>query len=176
MCKNEKGATLVEAMIATALLTIGILAAMTMQIKAIGASSTAMNRTEANSVSLALLETFRRLDLGNANLAPTTATVNELLNVSTRQQLQALITNGKIRTFAAAGLPEMQPLINVPAGGVPAGTIIDHSGISYQLAWAVQDQALLDGSPLNKNIWIIMIWDSPMGVNRSIMFSQLFHQ
>ena len=46
------------------------------------------------------------------------------------------------------------------------GTVVDPAGISYQLAWAVQDQVIAGGVTLDKNIWVFMHWDSPMGQNR----------
>lgn len=169
---NQKGSTLIEAMVAIAILTIGILATMGMQVKAIEGSTTAMNRTEANNISLALLETMKNLPFANANLVQTNATVNELMlvanqpsAVSSAQELQTLINNGRVRTFTPANLPEMQSLIQLPAGAAPTGTVIDHSRISYQLAWAVQDQSLPTGEIFNKTVWVFMTWNTPIGRN-----------
>jgi type IV pilus assembly protein PilV len=168
---NQKGSTLIEAMVAIAVLTVGILTTMVMQVKAIEGSAAAMNRTEANNISIALLETLKNQPFTNANLAQTTATVDELNNVakqqstdSTIQQLQALITAGKVRTFIPANLPEMSSVIQLPPGA-PAGTVLDRSRISYQLAWAVQDQVLATGETLDKTVWLFMTWNSPMGRN-----------
>ena len=171
---NQQGATLIEAMIAIAILTIGILTVMVMQVSAINNSSSAMNRSEANGVALALLETLKELPFDDANLdeaPPTlpanapTITVAELEAVTTRAQLQALIDGGKVHTFTAASLPAMQPFVQVPAGAT-AGTVVDRAGVSYQLAWAVQDHVIAGGVTLDKNIWVFMHWDSPMGQNR----------
>ena len=161
---DQKGSTLIEAMIAIVILTIGILTVMVMQTRALNASSTAMNRTEANNVSLALMETLKRLPFTNANLAQTTATVDELNTAVTAQQLQPLITANKVRTFTAAGFPEMQALVQMPAGAA-AGTLVDRSGITYQLAWAVQDQILATGETLNKTLWVFITWNTTMGQN-----------
>lgn len=168
---NQKGSTLIEAMVAIAVLTVGIMATMVMQAKAIQGSSTAMNRTEANNISIALLETLKNLPFTNDNLAQTTATVpelnlvaNQMNSASAAAELQNLInTPGKVRTFIAADFPEMQALIRLPAGAA-AGTVVDQSRISYRLAWAVQDQVLA-GVTLNKTIWVFMTWNSPMGIN-----------
>jgi type IV pilus assembly protein PilV len=168
---NQKGSTLIEAMVAIAVLTVGIMATMVMQAKAIQGSSTAMNRTEANNISIALLETLKNLPFTNDNLAQTTATVpelnlvaNQMNSASAAAELQNLInTPGKVRTFIAADFPEMQALIRLPAGAA-AGTVVDQSRISYRLAWAVQDQVLA-GVTLNKTIRVFMTWNSPMGIN-----------
>ena len=150
--KNQNGATLLEAMIAIFILTIGIFAAMSMQINAIGASSSALNRTDANNVVLSLLETFKRIDFDNPNLAQTTASPGALVR-----------GDGDDTTFTAATFPEMQALIQQPAGAV-AGTIIDQAGITYQLSWDVQD-IVLAGGGTHKTIRVYMTWNSLMGPN-----------
>lgn len=152
--KNQKGSTLIEAMIAIFILAIGILAAMGMQIRAIGASSSALNRTDANNVALSLLETLKQLNFDDPNLAQTTASPG------------ALVQDADDRSFAAANFPQMQLLIR--AGGV-AGTVIDKSGITYQLSWDVQDRLLPTGEILNKTIRVFMNWNSLMGQNRLVM-------
>ena len=63
---NQQGATLIEAMIAIAILTIGILTVMVMQVSAINNRSSAMNRSEANGVALALLTWTMRALLAQA--------------------------------------------------------------------------------------------------------------
>ncbi len=167
---NQKGSTLIEAMIAITILTIGILTVMVMQANAIRASSSAMNRTEANNISIALLETLKRLPFDNTNLSQpaNNPTITELNTVSTTQDLTNLITGAKVKTFSNAGLPEMASLIQA---GATAGTVVDHSGITYQLAWAVQDQTLATGETLNKTIWVFMTWNTLMGQNRLQMTS-----
>ena len=162
---NQRGATLIEAVIAIAILTIGILTVMVMQVSAINHSSSAMNRSEANGVALALLETLKELPFDDANLTATTATLAELEAINSYAGLGALIAAGKVHTFTAAGLPAMQPFVQVPAGAT-AGTVVDRAGVSYQLAWAVQDHVIAGGVTLDKTIWVFMHWNSPMGQNR----------
>lgn len=172
---NQKGATLLEAMIAVFILTIGILTVMVMQVRAIGSSSSAMNRTEANNVSLALLETFKELSFEDNNLDETNASLAELDAASTLQQLQALIAAGKVKTFTAAAFPEMQSLIQFPAGA-SAGTVIDHAGITYQLAWAVKNVTFdpNTGKTVGKNLRIFIFWNTPFGQNRLQMTTLKF--
>jgi len=102
-------------------------------------------------VALSLLETLKNLPFDNANLAFTGATPGNL-------------NSATARTFTAANLPEMQSLLQQ---GAAAGTVVDHSGITYQLSWAVQDN-LVPADPtktLNKTIRVYMTWNSPMGQN-----------
>lgn len=150
--ENQRGATLLEAMIAIVILTIGIFAAMSMQVRAIGASSSALNRTDANNVALSLLETFKGIDFNNSNLTQTTASPDALVR-----------GDGDDTTFTAATFPEMQALIQQPAGSA-AGTIIDQAGITYQLSWDVQD-IVLTGGGTHKTIRVYMTWNSLMGTN-----------
>ncbi|MFH1217458.1 MAG: prepilin-type N-terminal cleavage/methylation domain-containing protein [Pseudomonadota bacterium] len=149
--KNQKGVTLIEAMVAILVLTIGVISAMGMQVRAIGASSSAVNRTSANNVVFSLLETLRQLPFDDPNLVETVASPN------------ALVNDANDRVFVAGGFPEMQSLIQA---GAVAGTIVDRSGIIYQLSWDVQDRILATGETLNKTIRVFMIWNSPMGQNR----------
>ena len=55
----ERGFTLLEAMIAMLVLTVGVLAVAAMQGNAIRASTVAYERTEANNIATALIETQR---------------------------------------------------------------------------------------------------------------------
>lgn len=154
---NQRGATLIEAMVAIAILTIAILTVMVMQASAINNSSSAMNRSEANGVALALLETLKELPFDDPNLAATTATLAELEAINSYTGLGALIAAGKVHTFTAAGLPAMQPFLEL---GPSAGDVVDRAGIGYQLAWAVQDHVIAGGVTLDKTIWVFMNWQT----------------
>lgn len=158
LLKNQRGMTLIEAMIAIAVLTIGIMAAMGMQVRAIGASSTALYRTDANNIAISLLETLKELPFDDANLTQTVASPNPLVNDATT------------RKYTAAAFPRMAPFIAaVPA----AGTIVDRSGITYNLSWAVQDRAVGANTP-SKIISVFMTWNSTMGQNRVEMTTTKF--
>lgn len=149
--KGQEGITLIEAMVAIVILTIGIFAAMTMQINAVGGSSTALNRTDANNVAMSLLETLKALPFDNGNLTETEPQPNDL------------VRDADDNTFTAATFPEMQALIAVPPGSA-AGTIIDQSNIVYQLSWDVQDWNFF-AYTLHKVIRVHMTWNSPLGQN-----------
>lgn len=171
MMNNQKGSTLVEAMVAIAVLTIGIMATIIMQGRAINASTAAINRTEANSVSLALIETFAALPFDDANLNNTTATAAEIDAVATRNGLQALIDAGRVRTLTGAGFPEMQTILRVPAGA-QAGMVVDGANIAYQLAWAVLDVKFnTSGDSIEKNVVIFMYWDTVVGSTNSLQMT-----
>ena len=148
---NQKGVTLIEAMVAMVLLSIGIVAVAAMQTRAIGASGAAFERTGANGVALSVLETLKALPFDDANLVATPS-----------------LTSVGARTYTAAGLPELQTVLDVPAGAA-AGTVVDNSGLTYQLSWAVQDTILPTGENPCKTVRVFMTWASPFGQNRLVM-------
>ncbi|MDP2001915.1 MAG: prepilin-type N-terminal cleavage/methylation domain-containing protein [Desulfurivibrionaceae bacterium] len=150
---NQKGVTLIEAMVAMVLLSIGIVAVAAMQTRAIGASGAAFERTGANGVALSVLETLKALPFDDANLVATPS-----------------LNNVGARTYTAAGLPELQTVLDVPAGAA-AGTVVDNSGLMYQLSWAVQDTILPTGENPCKTVRVFMTWASPFGQNRLVMTS-----
>lgn len=172
----QQGSTLIEAMIAVFILTVGILAAMAMQINAIGASSTAMNRTEASNVAHALIETLHRLGPNDSNLTATSASTATLMGTLTSANIQTLLAapNGTVTTFTSANIGIMSPMLTVPAGS-PPGTVADSSGTNYLLAWAVQDQATSGTNILNKNVWVFMSWNTLSGPNTLRLFTEIFH-
>ncbi len=151
--QNNQGSTLLEALIAILILTIGIFAAMTMQLNAGRASTAALARTDANNLSTSLLETFKKLDFDDPLLAQTNA---------------VLLNDNNDRTFTAATLPpDLQNLIQVSA----PGAVTDNAGIVYQLSWDVRtvlaSEVLVgaDATQLHKYIRVYMAWNTLMGQN-----------
>ncbi len=149
----QRGSTLIEAMVAMAILTIGILAVMAMQVNAIGASSSAMNRTEANNVALSLLETLKQLPMNDPILAPTGAAPGSLDAAGARVFTAASLTDAKL-----------DKLLSIPAAAAP-GTVMDNAGLVYRLSWAVREGAS-DQKTLNKTIRVFMDWNTVAGRNR----------
>ena len=143
--KKQKGMSLIEVMVAMVILAIGILAVMAMQIRATGASVKSLKLTNANNVALSLLEILKELPFDDAEL---NATGN-------------LVHDANDRTFVAANFPEMQALIRA---GAAAGTIVDQSGITYQLSWDVQDNPnpSVPGEIIDKTIRVYMAVNSFM--------------
>lgn len=168
MPQNQRGSTLIEAMIAIAILSIGILTVMVMQTQAIRASSSSMNRTEANTVALALMETLKELNFDDNILNKTLATKDELTTITTSQQLQKFIDAGKLTTFKDSDLAKMKEIISKPATATN-GTVVDKSGIQYTLAWAVLDNVTENSKSIGKTIWLFIYWNSLMGQNKVSM-------
>lgn len=150
--RNQDGITLIEAMITIVILTIGIFGAMAMQVRAIGASSTAMYRTEATNLSISLLETMKQIDFDNPNLLGT----------------GDLILNNNERSFDQNTFPELQSQLNHPIG-TAAGIVIDNAGLNYRLFWDVNDIIDPDDPTatriLEKTIRVYISWDAFLGEN-----------
>ena len=68
--KNKQGFTLIEAMIALLVLTIGVLGMMTLQTTAIRSNYRASTMTTASTVAAGQLEQLRSLPFNSANLNP----------------------------------------------------------------------------------------------------------
>lgn len=149
---DQKGVTLIEAMIAMLLLSIGIIAVAAMQTKAISASGAAFERTGANGVALTVLESLKALPFDDANLVATPTLNND----------------AGARKYTEAGFPALKPVLKMPAGAV-AGTVVDNSGLTYQLSWAVQDAAFAVAENPYKTIRVFMTWTTPVGQNRLVM-------
>ncbi|MDA3834114.1 MAG: prepilin-type N-terminal cleavage/methylation domain-containing protein [Spirochaetales bacterium] len=144
---EEKGMSLIEVMIAMVILAIGIQAAMAMQIMATAYNVKSLKLTNANNVALSLMEILKELPFEDYALTDT----------------GDLVHNDTDRTFDASGLTilqnlsltNLQNLIGVSTGADP-GTIVDQSGITYQLSWDVQDNTV------DKTIRVYMAVDSFM--------------
>ncbi len=66
--ENEKGFTLIEVLIAMVILTVGILAMMTMQTRAVTANYRASTMTRASSVAAEQMERFQLIDYLDSTL------------------------------------------------------------------------------------------------------------
>ncbi len=152
--RNESGSTLIEALIAIVILTIGIFAAIGMHVTALNASSSSYHRTNANNVAISLLETLKNLDFDDPILNETTPSPGVLVN------------DGNDIVFTTVAFPEMATIINEKASA-PPGTVTDNSNFSFVLSWDVQDRKLpTSGESISKTIRVYMTWNTLMGQNR----------
>ncbi|MGI6657600.1 MAG: type IV pilus modification PilV family protein [Desulfobulbus sp.] len=177
--RNRDGATLIEALIAMAILTIGILTVMVMQIQAISASSTALNRTEANTVAQTLLEIFKEVEFDNPILDATSITTADLEGLITPAAVEDLIKkDSKVHRYTAENRKKLPEALRphekwLKPGDETAGTVIDQAGIRYQVGWGVEDSSVSHAVGHNKvvakTIWLFMTWHTPTGANRLTM-------
>jgi type IV pilus assembly protein PilV len=156
--KDKKGFTLIEVVIAMAILSIGILAVTAMQIEAIRGNADASVRSQANAVALSVLEELKRLPFDDANL---TAGAN--LNAG-------MAIAGGTPTPASADhvyAPGQMPLLS-NIYRVIGTNLVDSSGTNYQIFWNVDKTPVVIGTesfiPFC-TIRLFMYWDTFMGTN-----------
>lgn len=157
--KNDKGFTLLEAMIAVFILAVGIMAAAGMQIRAIDANNNGMARTMANSVALSVMEELKRLPFDDPNLINTNG--NGLVGLNDGSDSGGRTVNPALadHQFLPANFPNFQNTY-VLAGG----KIVDNSGRSYQIFWNTDKSPLVVGStPAFCKISIFVYWRTVMG-------------
>ena len=166
---NEKGFTLIEAMVAMVVLAIGILGVVVMQTRAVNSNASAYSRTGATGVGISVMETLQSLPSADASLIQTHAVAGLLPNTVT-----AAMADPNVRRMNAATLATMPTLNNVyrivgtvadplvtPIVG--AGGAASARAISYRIGWAVVDNAATN----SKTIRVYQGWTTPMGSGTS---------
>lgn len=159
---NEKGFTLIEAMVATVVLAIGILGVVIMQTRAVTANASASSRTIGTGVAISVMETLQELPFTDANLVQTHATVAQMPTSAA-----AAAADAACRQLNAATLATMSMLTNVYrvadgqvttiGAGASAGSHL------YTISWAVVDNVLPGGEIPSKTIRVYQTWGTAMG-------------
>lgn len=156
--RDQRGFTLLEAIIAMAILTAGILAVCMMQVSALRASMVAFDRSEATGIATALIECFQNLPYSDLKVTQT----------APDEPLPATSVSGEKDAYNYYGdgtssrLERMMKGLIVPAGD--EGKIKTVSGgLEYTLKWAVQEERDLNGEDksIRKNIRVYLNWDMP---------------
>lgn len=159
---NEKGFTLVEAMVATVVLAIGILGVVIMQTRAVGANASASSRTTGTGVAISVMETLKDLPFTDANLTQTHASV-ALMPADAR----TAATDAACRQFNAATMAAIPMLANVyrVAGGqvTTIGAGASAGSQSYAIYWAVVDNVLPGLEVPSKTIRVYQTWGTAIG-------------
>lgn len=171
---NEKGFTLIEAMVATVVLAIGILGVVVMQTRAVSANASAFSRTAGTGLGISVLETLQELPSADAslvlthntvNLMPTTAPAAFALAFPNIHRLDA-VTLGTMpmlnNVYRVVG-PAADPLVTTIGAGTSAGAN------TYQICWAVVDNILPGGEIPSKTIRVYQTWGSALGGGTSVI-------
>ncbi|SEU24894.1 type IV pilus modification PilV family protein [Stigmatella erecta] len=79
---SPRGTTIIEAMAAMLVFTVGILGVMQMNVLASGQNTLAMNQTTANRIARDLADAFERLPYNHPAFAPSGLTMDDLANDS----------------------------------------------------------------------------------------------
>ena len=147
---NQSGFSLIEALVAMAILSIGLLAVSLMQIGAMKGNSNAINRSDGSAIAQSVMDTLRSVPLDNSLL---TAVGDDLDN--------GIATGGNQPIPGDADHTGTEIFGTNPVAGA--------NGQSYTVFWNV-----LDDSPVTnaKTIRVFVYWnDSRFGLNRAITTS-----
>jgi type IV pilus assembly protein PilV len=154
---NTEGFTLIEVMITSFVLAVGILAMSLMQIKAMDANASAFTRSDASLIAQNFLEELKRLPFNDPNL-----TAGTDLNAGAA-------VGGGAPTPAAADHqydPANFSVIN-NTFQVSGSDLVDPTGRKYQLFWNVEKTPVVIGTNSYTPYCIIRLflyWNSPLGL------------
>jgi type IV pilus assembly protein PilV len=142
--KNQRGFSLIEAIVAMVVLTVGLLAVGLMQIGAMKGNTNATSRSSGVAVAQSVMDDLRSLPLDHASLLDPHAGQLDL-------------------GAAAAGGPTA---VNADHDN---GTITTPRGQVYTVFWNIADDFPIDSA---KTVRVFVYWnDSHFGLNRAIMTS-----
>lgn len=143
---NQAGFSLVEALIAMVLLTVGLLAAGLMQISSMKANSNAAGRTFAVGMAQSELDNLRSLPMDD-----------DLLDDSNGDGVVGLDDG-----IASGGIDP-----NPAAADQSKGQVMGSDGRNYTVFWNVALDAPVDGA---KTLKLFVYWTDPkFGLNKVIM-------
>lgn len=148
--QNQQGFSLIETIIAMAILSIGLLAVGLMQIGAMKGNANALGRSGGVAVAQSRLDSLRCLPLDDPELTDV-----DIANDNLDDGI-ALEGNGPT--------PEN-------AGHTAANPVIDMNGQSYTVFWNIDDDTPAEGA---KTVRLFVYWnDQKFGLNRVITTSVL---
>nr|WP_320114796.1 prepilin-type N-terminal cleavage/methylation domain-containing protein [uncultured Desulfuromonas sp.] len=152
--KNQDGFSLIEALIALAILTIGLLAIALLQMTAIKGNTNALARTDGVAIAQSTLDTLRCLPLNDNRLTAGAGNLNSGQAAWAFNLAAADHTGGEL---------------------YPADTIIGPSGQSYTIFWNIIDNNLdADVAIETKTIRVFVYWTDPrFGLNKTIATTTL---
>lgn len=175
---NTKGFTLVEVLTATFILTVGILAAVSMQVSVIKGNREARFRSSATHLAFSFLEELKRLPFDHASLSPN----DDPLPVPLPGGYNVL-NEGAAEAMAGRPLPPTVDHTFVPgdfpvfAGDyrVTGPNLVDNAGHRFLIFWNIDDSTPLVGSGGDAayyTIRLFVFWDCAAG-RRHLEFTTL---
>lgn len=152
LLKNQNGFSLIEAMIAMVVLTVGLLAVGLLQIGAIKGNTNAISRSDGVAIAQTVLDELRSRPIDDT-----------LLN-----------TGANLNAGQPAGntLPTAANIAAADHSGdeiFPTNQFTSQNGQTYTVLWNVLDNIPVTGA---KTVRVFVYWnDQHFGVNRAIMTS-----
>ena len=144
--KNQQGFSLIEAMIAMVILSVGLLAVGLMQISAIKGNTNALSRTDGVAMAQSVMDRLRGLPIDDALLSDVDPASTNL-------------DDGR----AAGGAPDDT------LAGHSEGLVTGPNGQNYTVFWNVDEDTPVANA---KTVRVFVYWtDQKFGLNRTIMTS-----
>ena len=162
---NTKGFTLIEVMIAIALLTLGILGVMTMQIQAIQANSVGFDRTKANAIARSFMEELKRLPFDDTNLTDTNNNKSNGLNDGSSLSGGTVDPTKADQQFVAANFPRFSNIYTLD------NAKIKDDRKTYQIFWNINKDPWTDGSTAYCTISLFVYWQAPNGGQQHVQYT-----
>jgi len=158
--KDVKGFTLIEVMVTTFILAVGILAMCAMQIRAMKANSSSFSRSSATMIAENILEELQRLPFDDDNLDPA-AVVNLDAGMP--------VGNGPPTPGSAAHIYDPANFSVINNSLTKSGfDVVDDTGRVYQIFWNVDKTPITIGTGQFTpfcTIRLFIYWQTEMGIN-----------
>ncbi len=168
---NDKGMTLIEALIAIVILSVGILVVGAMQTNSVRANATAIARSQAHAVASSFIEVLQQVPFDSIILLDSDG--NGVAGLDDGSPNGGVPSPDPTQADYAVQSSDFQ------SGGVFAGvfgsvygisgnTLTDGRGWQYQVFWNVADLVTAAGGT-TKVVRMFVYWTSPMGRNSMVL-------
>lgn len=153
--KNQRGFSLIEALVAMVILTIGLLAVGLMQIGAMKGNTNALGRSDGVAMAQSVMDTLRCLPLDDVRLSDS--------DDSTINLDDGMAVGGNAPVAANAGHEGDELFATNP--------ILGANGQTYNVFWNVDEDTPVTGA---KTIRLFVYWtDQKFGLNKVVVTSIL---
>ncbi|MDR3631403.1 MAG: prepilin-type N-terminal cleavage/methylation domain-containing protein [Desulfocapsaceae bacterium] len=170
--KNDNGFSLLEAMIAIFILSVGIIGAAFMQIQAIRGNDTGMARTAANNIGLSVMEELQRLPFDDPRTCQNGLTAFNAAALNNGSSL----SGGAVNPAAADHQFSLADFPNFPnTYKFINNSLVDDSGRAYQIFWNVNKDPFKTGVQPQPScvINLFVYWQAPWWGQQYLQYTTL---
>lgn len=166
--RKARGATLVEAMMALAVFTIGVLGLFSMNNLATGQNAVAKRQSAANGIARDLIDAFERLPYGHPYLAPATGLASDYRSAAFLDMSNADGLHLLGETLPAGNRPLLgaAEAISVSDGSQLVGNAVATQ--TYRVAWRTAPVLDANGTEQARAIVVMIAIHMPYGGTKQI--------